>query len=289
MIDFKITPGTAGNDDIPTRYDDLPSHDISVFQSENIQNILDARLDVNKPVEIHYEITKLDSNDVKNLKNCLGEIFFDKLRTSFEKSDSQDINDQVKKIRLALENEDKWHSLRIIEKNTTGLLGSETGEKEGSNYHALIRHNNKSEKSEIGGGTFGKGSSVYSYSSGLWLWFAYSVMSKKWGSTSKRFAGRGMIAPYADYDNVQYFTGPLWYAREENRGMGNPHQGLPFINNDADEQAKLFGLPLREEDDYGTSYLIPVFWPEGIELENMNTDTIARQLQDEIIKRWFVP
>ena len=118
-------------------------------------------------------------------------------------------------MRQALDNEDRWFSLTITEKNTTGLLGSETGEGGGSNFHALMRHNNRSEKSQIGGGTFGKGSSVYTFSSGLWLWFAYSILKEKWETTSKRFIGRGMIAPFIEYSNCQSYEGPLGIAGQK--------------------------------------------------------------------------
>lgn len=292
MIDYKISPGTAGNSDIPQRFDDLPSHNIEVFQSENIQNILDAKSAMKNFVEIHYEITKLDNTKVVNLKQLLGRIFFDKLMNSFDKCEAQDIEAQVERVKLAMKNEDKWYALTITEKNTTGLLGDETGEEKGSNYHALMRHTNKSEKEGVSGGTFGKGSSVYTYSSGLWIWFAYSVLEIAWNDSKVRFIGRGMIAPFIDRKGNQSFDGPLWYARPENESEYinmHPQQGLPYVNEAAHEEAEKFGLSKREENEPGTTYLIPVFWPDGISAEEMSSDTILMHLKREIIKRWFVP
>lgn len=292
MIDYKISPGTAGNSDLPQRYDDLPSHNIEVFQSENIQNILDAKSHKKECVEIHYELTKLNSLARSNLKSLLGNKFFEKLKLSFDKCEAQDIEDQVKRVKLAFGNEDKWYALTITEKNTTGLLGDETGREKGSNYHALMRHNNKSEKEEVSGGTFGKGSSVYTYSSGLWLWFAYSVLETAWEETKVRFIGRGMIAPFTDREGNQSFDGPLWYSRREKKNdyiNGYPQQGLPYINQAAHNEAIKFGLKRREENDPGTTYFIPVFWPDGISKDEMCADTILLQLKHEIIKRWFVP
>jgi len=292
MISYKISPGTAGNSDIPQRFDDLPSHNIEVFQSENIQNILDAKSTKKESAEIHYEITKLDKAARDNLISLLGEEFFEKLELSFERSEAQDIEDHVERVKLALANKDKWYALTIIEKNTTGLLGDETGEEKGSNYHALMRHTNKSEKPEVSGGTFGKGSSVYTYSSGLWIWFAYSVLEEPWRENKTRFIGRGMIAPFIDRRENQSYDGPLWYARpelEKDYINGYPQQGLPYINEDAHKEAEKFRLAKRDENDPGTTYFIPVFWPDDISAEEMDAETILKQLKFEIIKRWFVP
>lgn len=292
MIDYKISPGTAGNSDIPERYDDLPSHNIEVFQSENIQNILDAKSKNASFVEIHYEIKKLRPEERQRLKNLLGKDFFKMLSKSFDKCQSDDIEEQAEKVKLALKNEDKWHALIITEKNTTGLIGDEGGIEKGSKYHALMRHTNKSEKDDISGGTFGKGSSVYTYCSGLWIWFAYSVLETSSNNTKARFIGRGMLAPFIDYDACQSYTGPLWYAREEKIEeliKGNKQQGLPFKNIEAHEQAKQFGLNPRLDTEPGTTYLIPVFWPDGIEESEMTSENIANELKREIIKRWFVP
>lgn len=292
MIDFKISPGTAGNSDIPERYDDLPSHNIDVFQSENIQNILDAKSKKKNCVEITYEIKKLGKIERQNLKSLLGEDFFDLLSKSFDLCKAQDIEEQVERVKLALKNEDKWYTLIITEKNTTGLVGDEAGKEKRSKYHALMRHTNQSEKDDISGGTFGKGSSVYTYCSGLWLWFAYSILETESNNTKARFIGRGMVAPFIDSEANQCYTGPLWYSRPEKVKdliNGNKQQGLPYINKDAHEQAQKFGLNLRSENEPGTTYLIPVFWPDNITEKEMNAETISRELKLEIIKRWFVP
>jgi hypothetical protein len=292
MIDYKISPGTAGNSDIPERYDDLPSHNIEVFQSENIQNILDAKSKNKAFVEIHYEIKKLESEDRQKLKKLLGNDFFRMLLKSFELCQSDDIEEQVEKVELALKHEDKWHSLIITEKNTTGLIGDEGGREKGSKYHALMRHINKSEKDDISGGTFGKGSSVYTYCSGLWLWFAYTILETKSNNTRARFIGRGMLAPFIDNEDCQSYTGPLWYARREKKEeliKGNKQQGLPYVDYEAHEQAEKFGLKRRLDNEPGTTYLIPVFWPDGISENEMNSEKISNELKREIIKRWFVP
>lgn len=291
MIDYKISRGTAGNSDIPERYDDLPSHNIEVFQSENVQNILDARSKNKDFVEIHYEIKKLSKQERDNIKALLEKDFFKMLTRSFEQCKSQDIEEQAEKVKLALKNEEKWFSLTITERNTTGLTGDESGKEPGSKYHALMRHTNMSEKDEISGGTFGKGSSVYTYSSGLWIWFAYSMLEKPSNNTTHRFIGRGMIAPFTDNGKNMSYNGPLWYSRPESKEEdyinGFPQQGLPYKNEAAHIQALKFGLSKRTEP--GTTYLIPVFWPDGLNEKEISEERIASDLKLEIIKRWFVP
>lgn len=287
MIDYKISPGTAGNNDLPERYDDLPSHNIEVFQSENIQNILDAKSSKEDIVEIDYEIRKLTPEERGNLKHKLGSGFFSTLRKSFAESKAADIKEQIRRVDLALNNETKWFSLIIKEKNTTGLTGDETGQVHPSKFNALMRAVNRSEKDGVLGGTFGKGSSVYTFSSGLWLWFAYSVLETESNNSKVRFMGRGLVAPFVDFDRKRSYHGPLWYAREEDGGEEDRHQGLPFVNEAAHQEAYDFGIPKRKNSENGTTYLIPVFWPSDYDVDDMSQTNLRKNLVNEIIKRWF--
>ena len=147
---------------------------------------------------------------------------------------------QMEKVINTLDNREEWLSLTIIEKNTTGLTGPEDPDRsnnERSKFDALMRAVGKTDKDEaIAGGTFGKGSSVYTYSSGVWMWFAYSFLekpenheqltSKNYTSTQARFMGRGMIAPFVNHKEKTEFAGHRWYCREQ--------YALPFINEEAD-------------------------------------------------------
>ena len=43
MIYYDRKDGTAATNNLPDRFEDLPKHDIEIFQAECIQNIFDAR------------------------------------------------------------------------------------------------------------------------------------------------------------------------------------------------------------------------------------------------------
>ena len=59
-IFYDIKDGTAATNNLPDRFDDLPKHDIGIFQAECIQNIYDARSarskELNIPVEIDFVV-----------------------------------------------------------------------------------------------------------------------------------------------------------------------------------------------------------------------------------------
>jgi hypothetical protein len=207
---------------------------------------------------------------------------------------SHDVKDLMSKVFKNAKNKKNWIGLRIIEHNTSGLQGNEDPNRQKgqrSSFDALMRAVNKTDKDEaISGGTWGKGSSVYTYSSGLWMWFAYSVPEEPWihekpltiknyQKTTARFMGRGIIAPFVDHENSMTFLGHRWFCREKN--------ALPFINEEAHELASVFKLPLRDINNPGTSYFIPAFHPDDI--EELNVETVVNRLKYEIIKRWFIP
>jgi hypothetical protein len=295
-IVYDIKQGTAATNNLPDRIEDLPKHDIEIFQAECIQNIYDAKSKLakqsNLPVEIDFFIDEMSLTEIDCFKNFMGSDFFDKILNSYKKSDSQDVKEQMGKVISTLKN-NKWIGLRIIEKNTTGLTGYEdpnSSQGQKSKFNALLRATNKTEKDEaVSGGTFGKGSSVYTYCSGLWMWFAYSILEKSFVNndpswkgdkiTYSRFMGRGIIAPYVDRDEKITYLGTRWFARDQN--------ALPFINDRADKFAKEINLPIRNKQDYGTSYFIPAFFPDD-EIE-LNVDNIINKLKNEIVKKWFIP
>jgi hypothetical protein len=296
-IHYDFKEGTQATNNIPDRFEDLPRHDIDVFQSECIQNIYDARSasarDKKLPVEVEFIVDHMGNDEVAEFREMVGKDFFNKIRTSYEKSGSYDVKDMMTKVIDTIDNSNNWLALRIIEKNTTGLNGYEDpdrSEDQRSKFDALMRAVNKSEKDEaIAGGTFGKGSSVYTFSSGIWMWFAYSMLEDPFVPnqddapepiTHARFMGRGLIAPYTDRgDQKKTYLGHRWFCRDKN--------ALPFINSAAHEYAKKLRLPLRDINDHGTSYIIPAFFPDE-DFEN-TVENVLNKFKQDIIKKWFIP
>lgn len=285
-IHINKNQGTSGVSPDPKRFKDLHQYDIEVFVCENIQNILDNSLDNEKPVKVIYQIDKLSSEETQLLKSEIDqEVLFKKLKKSFEESSSQDVRALKNKVLQSIKRKE-WISLKIYEENTTGLIGSENPKKgDKSPFNALMRAVNTTEKKVSNtGGTWGKGSSVYTYSSGIWLWFAYSLLSEPWkngnGDThNKRFMGRGLIAPYVDQENNCHYPGECFYSRKDD--------GLPFINEEADKKAEIFGLEIRDKENYGTSYLIPDFRPDNLKSEEV-VDYIT-EFRQKILEKWFIP
>lgn len=297
MIFYDKKIGTAATNNLPDRFEDLPKHDIEIFQAECIQNVLDARSrsskELNEPVEIDFILDEVGDAEIDLLMDTLGQSFFEKMRLSYHKSDSQDVRELMSKVIVNIEKREKWISLRIIEKNTTGLVGHEDPDRtigERSKFDALLRSVNKTEKDEaISGGTFGKGSSVYTYSSGLWMWFAYSRLEEPFVNTrnpdsedhitSTRFMGRGILAPFVDREQSCTYLGHQWFSRCDN--------ALPFVNSAADELAEKFKLPVRKDNSFGTSYYIPIFQPD--EDFELGVISMHQKFKTEIIRKWFIP
>jgi hypothetical protein len=89
---YDVKTGTAATNNLPDRFDDLPKHDIEVFQSECIQNILDARSQKakqeNLPAEVDFIIDKLTNEEIEKFSSIVGDDFYQKIIESYEKSDS---------------------------------------------------------------------------------------------------------------------------------------------------------------------------------------------------------
>ena len=284
VIDFKKQKGTAGFDGKPKRFKDLGEFNIEVFVNENLQNILDNRLDKNKPAKVRYVIKTMTEELINNFYQILDSESRKMIIKSYEMSESIDVKTFMKKVVQYLDSELDPISLWIYEENTTGLIGNENPKhNESSPFNALMRELNKSDKKDTGsGGTWGKGSASYTYCSGYWVWFAYTTLSNPWKPENgdphkKRFMGRGLIAPFKDEEYS--YNGEYFLSRAED--------GLPFINEKADGLAEKLFIEYRPEDEYGTSYFIPGFHPEG--LESTDVKSLVNEFLHIILKKWFFP
>ncbi|MBA3648839.1 MAG: hypothetical protein H0W62_09880 [Chitinophagales bacterium] len=285
-IELKGQSGTAGSDNIPGRIKDLGEHNIALLIREDIQNKLDVPFDVREPVEVTYELSEMSKASVDRFIRRMGDEYFENyFKKSYKNTKYQDAKELMQNGIKLLARKKKWFSLQIIEKNCKGLVGDEKPlDDEKSNFNALMRIINSSEKdSSVQGGTWGKGSSIYTFISGVWFFFAYSVLSQKWKSTTKRFLGRGVFSPF--YNNKEDFkySGQSFYCRVEN---GTASDALPFVNDDADREADLFELNSRENSEYGTTLFIPGFCPV---IEDYSLEGMIQEFRDEILKNWFIP
>ncbi|HXH19825.1 MAG TPA: hypothetical protein VNJ07_12160 [Chitinophagales bacterium] len=283
---FKHEKGDADFNPQSLRSKDLGEHSIKTFDREFTQNTLDVRFDKSKPAEITFLIKKLSGNEIAELKTNLGNDFLKMFENSFNESDPDEKEKLEKGYKFLFENEPGF-SLIVTERNCVGLTGAEKvqSKTDRSNYDALCRKINKNSKEDSNsGGTWGKGSSIYTFSSLIRTWFAYSVLSKDWNGQQKRFIGRCQLAPYTDYtEPVTSYHGTGWFCRKEQK---EGDIGLPLINTDADYYANLFGIPLRQDNDYGTTFFVPAFNP-NLEKEDLNS--VVNEFKDQTLLNWFIP
>jgi hypothetical protein len=252
----------------PPRFKDLGTHDIKTFVRELIQNCLDARFKESLPAEIKITIKEWGKTEIQNFLNLLGEEHISLLKKSYEQALPEVKVQMQEGYDIICGKKEKTFCLIVEEKNCVGLTGSEDGANDKSHFNALLRQNDNNEsKQELSnsGGTWGKGSSIFTFISKMWTWFCYTKLSTPWTNKEenitheKRFMGRCMIAPFYDKPNNESYQGDGWFCRPNT-------EAFPYINSYADSIANLFGMEIRNEP--GCTFLIPVLNPLGETIES---------------------
>lgn len=293
---YRKQTGDAGLNRKPPRLKDLGEHSIRIFVREVIQNNLDAA-EEGKSVTVEIKIREWKKKEVENFFEFVGKEHIELLKKSATDPDpsvAPYLKDCVEII-----NRKKVSSFLIVveETNCIGLLGPVRETKnEKSHFDALMRkvENNEAKKETTNtGGTWGKGSSIFTYTSLLWTWFSYSKLSNPWFDEKtkiehrKRFIGRTMIAPFFDVPLNESLLGDGWFCDTE-KLQTEKIDAYPFINRQADEYAEKLGLTIR--DTAGTTFYIPFFKPQ---LENGSEEVSLEILQNEfleqVMQNWFIP
>ena len=280
----------------PPRFKDLGTHDIRTFVRELTQNCLDARFDDSIQVEINIEIREWGKEEIKKFLTLLGNEHIELLKKSYVEA-LPEVQVQMKDgYDILCGKKEKAFCLVVEEKNCVGLTGSEEGVnsdgiKDKSHFNALLRQNDNNEsKKELSnsGGTWGKGSSIFTFISKMWTWFCYTKLYEPWNDTeneithSVRFMGRCMIAPFYNVPTKKSYLGDGWFCKHGT-------DALPYVNNDADEMAKAFGLNLRSEP--GCTFLIPFLNPIGESIENKSPEleNVLSEFRMQVLQNWFIP
>lgn len=288
---YSKIPSNPGLSRKPPRFKDLGTHDINTFVRELIQNCLDAKFDDSKPVEVKIQIKEWGKEEIKNFLELLGDEHIALLKKSYQEALSE-VQVQMKDgYDILCGKKEKTFCLVVEEINCVGLTGSEEGATDKSHFNALLRQNDNNEsKKELSnsGGTWGKGSSIFTFISKMWTWFCYTKLSKPWNDTegkiihSKRFMGRCMIAPFYDKPNKESYLGDGWFCKPET-------QAFPYVNENADEMANTFGIDLRNES--GCTFLIPFLNPigESIQSDEPELKDVFSEFRMQILQNWFIP
>lgn len=278
----------------PPRFKDLGAHNIKTFVRELIQNCLDAMFDVDLSVEIRITIKEWGKEEIKKFLVLLGDEHTALLKKSYEEA-LPEVQVQMKDgYDILCGNKEKTFCLVVEEKNCIGLTGSVIGANDKSHFNALVRQTDNNEnKKELSntGGTWGKGSSIFTYISKMWTWFCYTKLSEPYNDTegniihSTRFMGRCMIAPFYDRENNSSYWGDGWFCKPDT-------DAFPYTNENADEMAKIFGMDLRNEP--GCTFLIPFLHPAIESMDNFSFDeptleNVFSEFKTQVLQNWFIP
>ncbi|MEJ0031556.1 MAG: hypothetical protein WDO15_14800 [Bacteroidota bacterium] len=283
---YQQKKGNAGLGGRPPRLKDLGEHSIETFVRELIQNSLDAKLEASKPVEIVIKLEEWKRSQIQGFFEIIGKKHLDLFSESHRQAITEVKPKMADGIKLIEGKKTKTFSLTIEEHNCIGLTGSVKGAEGKSNFSSLMRKTDDNEaKKELSnsGGTWGKGSSIFAYSSDLWMWFCYTALSEPNSEDdgqqqTTRFIGRGMLSPYySKTDDIGYF-GDCWFCKKNT-------DAFPLLNDDADLFAEVIGLSKRVRQP-GTTFFIPFF---NTFLENPTSESATHEFYSQVLRNWFVP
>ncbi|GEM_PF-4600408 len=217
-----------------------------LFIREVIQNSVDAlpKDGLNKKVKIRISLRTLNDAEAKDFLSSMG----------------IDKHELVSSGKIeALENESEFSLMLVEDFNTVGLGGVELAGQEAhkeDNFVRLCRDvGSTTDDDGTRGGSFGYGKSVYWVNSGLWTVAFYSRFKKsnRTNGATRRFISAGWYNEYLDETKRKY-TGQAWFGKCTKR---DPElHTLPYLDEEADTMAEMFGIPVRANGECGTSILI---------------------------------
>lgn len=146
--------------------------------------------------------------------------------------------------------------LIISDYNTHGLTGKWDGTGSEDHFGRLVVNlgiDDKADSTEITGGSFGFGKTVYGKSSRVGIVAFYSVFepTEATQGTHARFMATGFFSQHAhedeEYDGFAFFGQPDPEYSDE---------AIPFVDEEAHKLASKCGLECRDEGDLGTTILV---------------------------------
>ncbi len=290
---YRTQKGDAGLNRKPPRFKDLGEHSIRIFVREVLQNNMDAA-DNGNPITVGITISEWGKKEISSFFDFVGEDHIQLLKKSGSYPDPA-VAPYLKECLEIISGKKNTSFLIIVEEtNCIGLLGPiRESQTEKSHFDALMRkvENNEAKKETTNsGGTWGKGSSIFTYTSQLWTWFSYSHLSTPWLDKetnilhSRRFIGRCMLAPFFDEKTNESYLGDGWFCKKDHK-----IDAYPFINEEADKFASQLGVQINHNKP-GTTFYVPFFKPV---LENGNEKVSVEAVKDEfveqILQNWFIP
>lgn len=218
---------------------------------EAVQNSVDAhRADADFPVSVRIEKRTIRGEDKQKLVRALGLDGEPKHR--LPKFDLPENN----ALTSVSDPNEPLQVLTVEDFNTCGLGGVWDGTGNGDNFGRLVVNlgiDDKAEGTEISGGSFGFGKTVYGKTSQIGTVGFYSVFDKTHATdgTRARFMATGLYKSHSL--NGERFSGFAFYGAPM---ATNQPEAVPFTDDAAHEAARLCGIETRSELEHGTSILI---------------------------------
>jgi hypothetical protein len=218
---------------------------------EALQNSVDAhRLDADAPVSVRIEKKVLTGDEKVALVRALNLTESPQRRRHLfdlpEGSALENIDDPDSPLPVLI----------VSDYHTCGLGGKWDGTGEGDHFGRLVVNlgvDDKAEGSEISGGSFGFGKTVYGKSSQVGIVAFYSVFQPTAESDGAhaRFMATGLFKAH-EYDDEK-FDGFAFFGRPDE---DYPSEVLPFVDEEAHKLAQACGIRTRTDSEKGTSILI---------------------------------
>lgn len=218
---------------------------------EAVQNSVDAhRVDAELPVSVRIEKRTIRGEDKRKLVQALGLEGEPKRRLSMFNLP------EINALTSVSDPNEPLQVLTVEDFNTCGLGGVWDGTENGDNFGRLVVNlgiDDKAEGTEISGGSFGFGKTVYGKTSQIGTVGFYSVFDRSHatGGAHARFMATGLYKSHSlegdQFSGFAFYGSPM--AADE-------PEAVPFTDDAAHEIARLCGIETRSEGEHGTSILI---------------------------------
>jgi hypothetical protein len=225
---------------------------LDTFVREVLQNINDAGLDNDDPVEVSFRLIEIDDTERDTFEDAIcWDSLVEHVRAAAEEQDGPGLEQYLEYL-------DDGGSVRVLvveEQNTSGIQGDEVSTD--CDYAALVRDPGSSNKGGETGGRHGLGSSVLWVASGLQtVLFNSNLAEERAEQESPRLVGRSFVPTHQTSDG-QWYDNEGWFGSPT--GFDDPDLERPesIWNGSAEELASRLGI--SRSDGPGTSTMIVGF------------------------------
>lgn len=291
--EWRYTYGTLpidGQSDLTRKMGD---YNLGQFVKEIGQNVLDAVLEPDQPIELYFDLIKVSKEHKKKVLEIFG-INSENFEKKFDAMSILDANEtfRFEKMKKIINEVKDFFILRILDRNTYGLNGDITDKK--SRFFGFFWFLGISNKSGSKGGSYGEGRLAILRCSGIQMVMVISHLCdkkiyRKYGSSYHGpFEQENESTEDSEYEDSILYRGIAYYGINPNK-IGN--RNYPIEYQEYDNKDPLFPEELKE-DNFGTSFYYP-FYDFSSNFENYeNESELISDWTEELliqIQNWFFP